>query len=253
MQPRLSYFIWHTPRTGSTLLCKALESTGIAGKPGEYLTLPENASLTSHYGVESYDELKQKIWRLGSSQNGVFGVKYSRLEKIHNQLLTEIKILRGLNGQIEEQKIWADLFPHCRHIFLYRRNKIRQSVSWWKAIQDEQWHIESGQDHRYGAEFYRGKYDFDALRHLLKECSLREAATQEYFNRSGIVPLTIVYEDFIKNYEKTIREIATYLRLNVTEVKVNPPYYRKAANDLSEIWVQSFRKDLQEGWENPAW
>ena len=37
MKPRLSYTIWFSQRTGSTVLCKALESTGIAGKPNEWL------------------------------------------------------------------------------------------------------------------------------------------------------------------------------------------------------------------------
>jgi trehalose 2-sulfotransferase len=37
MQPRNSYTIWFTQRTGSTLLCKALEDTQIAGIPHEWL------------------------------------------------------------------------------------------------------------------------------------------------------------------------------------------------------------------------
>ena len=36
MQPTLSYMICATPRSGSTLLCKALQNTGLAGKPDEY-------------------------------------------------------------------------------------------------------------------------------------------------------------------------------------------------------------------------
>ncbi|WP_342799609.1 Stf0 family sulfotransferase [Hyella patelloides] len=36
--PKLSYTIWFSQRTGSTLLCRALESTGIAGNPSEWVT-----------------------------------------------------------------------------------------------------------------------------------------------------------------------------------------------------------------------
>ncbi len=36
MRPVKSYAIWFSQRTGSTLLCKTLESTGIAGKPEEF-------------------------------------------------------------------------------------------------------------------------------------------------------------------------------------------------------------------------
>jgi LPS sulfotransferase NodH len=37
MQRRISYTIWFSQRTGSTLLSKALETTGIAGQLGEWL------------------------------------------------------------------------------------------------------------------------------------------------------------------------------------------------------------------------
>src|SRR5215218_666735 len=35
-RPRLTYFVCATPRSGSTLLCKSLAATGVAGKPEEY-------------------------------------------------------------------------------------------------------------------------------------------------------------------------------------------------------------------------
>ena len=37
MKPNLSYIIWFSQSTGSTLLCQALASTGIAGRPAELL------------------------------------------------------------------------------------------------------------------------------------------------------------------------------------------------------------------------
>src|SRR3954453_9642741 len=36
VQPRSSYLICATPRSGSTLLCEALLNTGLAGNPKEY-------------------------------------------------------------------------------------------------------------------------------------------------------------------------------------------------------------------------
>src|SRR5207249_762689 len=38
MQPRKSYLICATPRSGSYLLCELLALTGVAGKPTEYLS-----------------------------------------------------------------------------------------------------------------------------------------------------------------------------------------------------------------------
>ncbi len=36
MQPQRSYLVCATPRSGSTLVCHALEETGVAGRPEEY-------------------------------------------------------------------------------------------------------------------------------------------------------------------------------------------------------------------------
>src|SRR5580700_5559501 len=36
MTPMLSYLVCATPRSGSTLLCHALDETGVAGHPQEY-------------------------------------------------------------------------------------------------------------------------------------------------------------------------------------------------------------------------
>jgi LPS sulfotransferase NodH len=36
MQPDRSYLVCATPRSGSTLVCHALEETGVAGRPEEY-------------------------------------------------------------------------------------------------------------------------------------------------------------------------------------------------------------------------
>ena len=36
MTPMLSYLVCATPRSGSTLLCHALDQTGVAGRPAEY-------------------------------------------------------------------------------------------------------------------------------------------------------------------------------------------------------------------------
>ena len=70
MPPNKSYIIWFTPRTGSTLLCKSLEETGIAGKPGEFFNLEEKKSFCSHYDLSSYQELRKRLWSLGSTRNG---------------------------------------------------------------------------------------------------------------------------------------------------------------------------------------
>jgi LPS sulfotransferase NodH len=254
MKPKKSFIIWFTPRTGSTLLCKGLEMTGIAGKAGEFFNISEQDTLTHHYHVKNYQELKEKLWKTGSSKNGVLGVKYSLYKTSYDKLAREIQQMRDLQSLNPlDWQLWEDLFPDCKHIYLTRRNKIRLAVSWWKAIQDEQWHRKTGTPETATADFYRAKYNFDALMHLLKECNLREAAIQAFYDHNQIRPLTIIYEDFVQNYAETITSILDYLDIPFKNLTVKPPYFEKMANHFSEKWVQRFRADLQDGWERPMW
>ncbi|MEM6345978.1 MAG: Stf0 family sulfotransferase [Bacteroidota bacterium] len=253
--PTRSYRIWFSQRSGSTLLCKTLEQTGIAGKPGELLVLMEEhePNLQRKYQVDSYEALRQKVWELGSSDNGIFGVKDPFHHDYYYKNFQELCDLRGLSPSDDHEAIWSDLFPNCQHIYLTRRNKVRQVVSWWKAIQDNVWHLESGQKHQNDPAFYDEKYNVDALTHLFKESVLKECAVQAYFSKHGIVPYTIVYEDMIADFETTIRGLLDYLKLDHSHIKIAAPYYQKTADDFSEQWVQRFRQDFQAGFQDKVY
>lgn len=82
---------------------------------------------------------------------------------------------------------------------------------------------------------------------------MREAGIQEFFAEGGITPLSIFYEDFDQNYDGTIRTILDYLELDSASVSITPPTLIKTADSLSEEWVQRFREERQEGWQNKSW
>lgn len=126
-----SYRIWMSQRNGSTFLCKGLESIGIVGKPGEHFHNYDHNSLCEKYQVKTYEALRAKLWELGTSENGIFGVKHSWRTDHYNKLSKELAQLRGMEieGELNHEAIFADLFPNFKHIYLTRRNKIRQAVS----------------------------------------------------------------------------------------------------------------------------
>lgn len=252
MKPKLSYAIWFSQRTGSTLLCRALQSLGIAGKPSEWLNSYNSPdfSLLDKYQLNSYAELQQRIWQLGTTPNGVFGIKGGIFEPYFRQIIDTLKQFPGCNPKSNNRvNIWHNAFPNCKHIYMTRRNKVRLAVSWWKAIQSDEWHRERGKLPI--ARDLKDKYNYEAIAHLFAECSMREAAIQEFFSEGSIVPFTIVYEDFILNYPETIRNILSYLELpDVRDISIPPPPLQKLADKMSEEWVQRFRKERQKGWKN---
>lgn len=255
MKPKQSYRIWFSQRNGSTLLCKGIEQTGIAGKPGEYFNVMEAQSLCEKYQVKTYTELRAAIWQLGTTENKIFGIKHSMHATRYAKIFREISELQGIayHAELNYEDLLADLFQNCKHIYLTRRNKIRQAVSWWKAIKDNVWHLESNAEQKSKAAFYEENYDFAALSHLFKEATLRECIIQEYFTKYEIKPLTLVYEDFIQDFKKTIHQIVEYLEIDYEDLEVEDMYYKKTANSYSEQWVQRFREDLQKEMEDKIW
>lgn len=247
MEPRLSYTIWFTQRTGSTLLCKALEATQIAGIPNEWLY-----RWLDDPHEQGQAELQMLLWGRGSTSNGVFGLKHSFHEPHFTKLVETFRQFPGCPAQETNRvRIWEHAFPAHKHIFMTRRNKVRLAVSWWKAINTQEWHRLSSASPK--ATDLTDVYSFDAIHHLYSECSMREAGIQEFFSEGSIVPLSIVYEDFIQEYEKTVRKVLEFLELDTTNTKIFAPSLARTADDISEEWVQRFREELQQDWKNRGW
>ena len=70
MKPELSYTIWFSQRTGSTLLCQALEATGIAARPREWLL---EGDLLERYGARDCAALREALSAPGASRTRPVG------------------------------------------------------------------------------------------------------------------------------------------------------------------------------------
>lgn len=250
MKPKLSYTIWFSQRTGSTLLCQALESTGIAGVPREWFNCPPDL-LTTFKKVD-YTELQEYLFKLGTTDNGVFAINHSFYEPHFTQLIETLRKFPACPPEVTKRTdVWEHVFPNHRHIFMTRRNKVRLAVSWWRAIQSGEWHVPVNEERK--SVDLSDAYSFDAITHLYMECSMREAGIQEFFAEGGITPLNIFYEDFDQNHEQTIRTILDYLEVDSRSATISPPAFKKTADPISEEWIQRFREERQEGWPNKGW
>lgn len=234
-------------------MCKALEDTGIAGIPTEWLLDDGTGDLLARYNVGDYASLQAKLWEIGSTPNGVFGLKTAMYEPHNTRMTEQFQEFPGCpRGDIPRARIWEHAFPNCRHIFMTRRNKVRLAVSWWKAIRSGEFHRLAGAAH--SKDLSSDEYSFDAIRHLVLDAVMREAGLQEFFGEAGIAPLTIVYEDFVADYEATVRRVLDFLEIPGREtVSIPPLYYEKLADELSEQWVQRFRRELQADWQFWGW
>jgi LPS sulfotransferase NodH len=251
-RPVRSYCVWFSQRVGSTLLTQTLEDTGLAGRPREWLNAG-TAGMLAAYGVSNALELRDELWRKATTDNGIIGVKYGMTEGLHRELTSLFAGAVAGGVDPDGRKAWEAFFPDCKHVFMTRRNKVRLAVSWWRAIQSEEWHRPNRSSPRtvVGDRVQKAspadlidRYSFDAIQHLLAEASLREMDMQEQFDRWGIVPHTVVYEDFIASYEPTVRGVLDYLQIPDRQgIPIPTAAFDPLADEISEAWAQRFRRE----------
>lgn len=97
------------------------------------------------------------------------------------------------------------------------------------------------------------KYNFDAFKHLLLEISIRESKIQAFLREGECSALTIVYEDFIKDYYGTVKRIGDFIGVEIKDDKIGSPYFSKLADEISDEWTERFRKELQKDWTPKIW
>lgn len=245
MRPGKSYFICFTVRSGSTLLSQLLADTGIAGRPKEHFY--HNIAPDNPRGdvIPDYRAYLERVLTADTTANGVFG------SKVGGGVLHDFaRRLRAIDG-CKDLPLKAALdrfFPDLHYLHLTRRNKVRQAVSHWMAIQSGRW---SSLD---AVNNPTPRYDFGAIDHLLQEIIMREAVWAEYFSQNGIQPYVITYEDFVEQPAATVRAILDHLKIErPADFRPPAPAYQRISSDLSEAWAQRFRCEKQRDYWIQFW
>jgi LPS sulfotransferase NodH len=245
--PKQSYIIWFSQRVGSAVLAQALEDTGIAGRPREWLYDESGAVLMAKLGVSNAVALRETLWCNATTANGVFGIKYGMSCDWHREITSLLAGALPDADRGDERQAWEAFFPRCKHVFMTRRDKVRLAVSWWRAIKSEEWHRPSGAAPKLPAAGLVDLYRYEAIEHLIIEACLREADMQALFARWGVIPHTIVYEDFTARYEATVRELLEFLEIPEREgIAIPPPALAQLADEISEAWCQRYRRERAE-------
>ena len=240
-----SYFICFTVRSGSTVLCELLARTNIAGKPQEHFNHNINPINPKGDTIPDYRQFISQTLANSTTPNGVFGTKIGG--GVWHDFVRRLNTIEEVSGQPFDQTL-AQFFPDLHFIWLTRRNKVRQAVSHWMAIQSGRWHSPDS------IQNDSPQYQFNAIDHLVQELVIREAVWGDYFSQNNITPHIVVYEDFIRDMEYTVRGILNFLNIDIPAgFKVQPPHFQRTANTLSEAWVQRYREEKQADWWAKFW
>lgn len=230
-----TYIICTTWRSSSTLLCKLLASTNLAGNPGEFLL--KQAEQTKRLSGEPYPDFIQRQLKDHATANGVSGVKlmWDNLENLLNRL--------GYKPTLPSSSSFSSIyliFPRVKFIFLSRRDKLRQAISLARAQRSQVWHIELGKSGKPPARFSRvSNFHIESSLRLIQEA---EKSWKNFFNHHHIYPYSVTYEDLCANPLEAIEGILNFLEIDAPQkLAIAPPPLQKLADWYSEALVLQYQ------------
>ncbi len=242
-----SYLICATPRTGSTLLCAMLESTGVAGQPESYFRKQDEAEWALGWGLERSSEghflfadyLRSAI-TAGRSKNGVFAARimWETLEEVANNL---VKLYPSAAGN--DLDLLNRAFGHTRFIYLQRTDVIAQAVSLLRAVQTDVWHVTD--DSKAAHSRTEPEYDFDLINGYVRELKAHNRAWKSWFGKTGIEPHSIRYEDLEKDPVGVTSQVLNFLGLEPLKAHHSEASNRRLADSLNREWMERYRSDIR--------
>jgi LPS sulfotransferase NodH len=198
VQAERGYVICSEHRSGSTLLCQWLASTGMLGYPAEAFAKTESA-----IAIERDPGQFSSIMQRATTPNGVYGFKL-----FSQQFDTTMKAR------------WLQLLPAPCFIHLERRDLLGQAISFVRAMQTHQYLA-----HEQPQALSR--YDARAIHRQLRRLAEAQSRWRLYFARNGIPVLWLVYEDMVRDPQATIRTIAERLGVQGSPT-INPALVKVA-------------------------
>jgi len=273
MKPTRSYLVCSTPRSGSTLVCKALRDTGVAGHPEEYFEAlrstgrprrPEeyfagvdDRSIFDELGDPedggapppawsrtAYDRYLDWAKEQGTTDNGVFGAKL-----MWQYLGDFVGLLRGIPEyrELPLSELLPAAFPDLTFVRVVRANKIRQAVSLWKAVQTASWSDKGGEaptEEGYRAFLEEHKpqlrFHYKAISHLLDQTLAAEASWDAFFEHTRIKPILVLYENFYADYAASTLNILDRLGLEPPADFDPEPQMRRQSDGINDDWARRF-------------
>jgi trehalose 2-sulfotransferase len=270
VQPERSYLVCATPRSGSTLLCQLLDETGVAGHPEEYFEalrhsglprqpheyfdrdrhaniverlafreMPDRPATPSELWVpETYDRYLAWALNQGTTPNGVFGAKL-----MWGYLGDFARLLRGIDGMAGRPlpELLERVFPELSYVRITRRDKVRQAVSLWRAVQTQAWRQERGE----ASDGREPTFSFRAINYLVRQLTAHDASWDAYFLGLGQQPLKITYEDLAEAHEPVVRRVLRHIGVPAPpDLRVAAPRLTIQADELSERWVERVHDHL---------
>lgn len=229
--PRMSYIIASTMRTGSYLLCEALEWTRRAGYPREIFCPERRGMYEGEWKLPkgiALDEFLRKAIEAGTTANGVFGTK------IHFHHVEPLARECKFTG--EPVQVLRKIFPDAKYVHLRRRDRRAQAISWYRAkVTNEWWRIRGVPQ----PDLTGKAAEFHAPEIRRREFALeqQERAWDRFFADAAVESITMDYEVLAANYREEVARVLAFIGEDPALAQQLPePRLQVQADATTEEW-----------------
>ena len=236
-----SYLICATPRSGSTLLCGLLRSTGVAGRPESYFRREAMDAYANQWGVPRavdggipIDAYLRAARAAERTPNGIFSARimWGTMTELTSALASV-----SLDRPASQLESLTNAFGRTCFLHLRRIDVVAQAVSWARAEQTHYWHpgeevIPGGQD---------PQFDRDLIGRLVDTIHAHEAAWDAWFTEQRLVPHEITYEEVAADPVGVTHAVLDFLGLELPPHQTIRVRDRPQADEINADWIARFR------------
>ncbi len=246
MHKPAAYIICTSPRSGSTLLCDLLTSTGVAGRAKSYFHQPSLSAWCAYFDlpndsdatqIETLNRVFETARMAGRGDTDIFGLRLQRgsFDYFQTQLTLLWPEVQGDKARVEA------VFGSTRFIHLTRTDKVDQAVSYIKAQQTGLWHIApDGREIERLSAPQEPVYDPEAIAEAVQEFTGFDQEWMTWFERAGIVPMRVEYTTLASDPVGVLRELLKDLGLDPAAADRVEPGVAKLADEVSRTWRSRF-------------
>jgi LPS sulfotransferase NodH len=240
----ITYIICTNPRSGSYLLCDGLASTSLAGRPREWFSPRAEEVRRARWGLNKsaavgFESYVAAVRARSRTKNGISGVK------LHYYQFVELeKKLASIEGyeNLTTAAMMRKAFPNLKYLWLTRRDKARQAVSFALAERTGVWcSLDGRSSGTTEAVSEEPEFEPNAVALLEEKFRQNDTAWRSYFAGNSIIPLTVCYEDLAADYRGTVVRVLKWLGLpNAASATVGPSRLTRQSNAINEDWLRRY-------------
>src|SRR5437870_9161453 len=236
--PRRCYVVCTIPRAGSNLLTDGLRATRRAGVPKQFFLPKSEARYGAEVGLDpvaDYPGYVRSIVNTKTTHNEVFGFKL--MSWYLDDFLARLRDTSAFgSAATDDLTMLRNAFPRLRFVHIVRRHKLRQALSTARALQTGLWKVQEGK-----AALREPQFDAELIEQSLREAERQENIWYTFFQRIGIAPFHVEYEELCRDYEATIRGVLDFLKIPLArDARIGPPVTIRQADEISRIWEERF-------------